>query len=90
MRTTDKTAEQQEFRTTLEELVRQKAYVRVQYYSDINEFFSVKALLKTIATRNGQEYLELATGLEVPVSKLVRIADKPAPGYDTDYFKCDI
>ncbi|TXK50492.1 hypothetical protein FVR03_04735 [Pontibacter qinzhouensis] len=90
MSTTDKTAEVQQFRTALEELVRQKVYVRVQYHSEIGEFMNVRALLKQLTTTAGVDYLELATGETIPLSKLVRVGDTPAPGYDTEYFKCDI
>ena len=90
MNTSETTQEIQAYRALLEELVEQHAYMRVQYYSEINEFFSVKGLMKAIVTKAGQDYLVLATGLEIPISQIVRVGDKPAPGYDTDYFKCDI
>ncbi|MFT2008026.1 hypothetical protein ACMA1I_05065 [Pontibacter sp. 13R65] len=90
MNPSEKETQEQEFREVLQEMVQQKVYVRVQYHSEIGEFLAARALLKELKTTDGGENLILATGEEIPLSRLVRVGDKPAPGYDTEYFKCDI
>ncbi|WP_242919972.1 hypothetical protein [Pontibacter liquoris] len=78
------------FKDALEELIAQKAYVRIQYFSDIREFLTRNALLKELHKAPDGEYLHLATGEEIRLDRIVRIGDRPAPGYDEDYFKCDV
>lgn len=74
----------------LKALADKRAGVRLQYYTDIREFITQFATLKELATRGEEEYLVLANGEEVRLDRIVRIDDKPAPGYDEDYFQCDI
>jgi len=74
----------------LKTLVARRAGVRLQYYTDIREFITQFATLKELETREGEEYLVLASGEEVRLDRIVRVDDKPAPGYEEDYFKCDI
>lgn len=78
------------FWALLEDLVAKRPFIRIQYYSDIREFLSVTAVPKKLFERNGEPYLRLATGEEIRLDRLVRLGDKPAPGYGEDYFKCDI
>jgi Rho-binding antiterminator len=70
--------------------VRAKKAVRIQYSTDINEFITTVAIIKNISEKEGATYMELSSGEEVRLDRIVRIDDKPAPGYDTGYFACDI
>lgn len=67
-----------------------RPFIRIQYYSDIREFFTVTAVPKELFERNGEPYLRLATGEEIRLDRLVRVGNTPAPGYSDDFFKCDI
>ncbi|PRY08840.1 Rho-binding antiterminator [Pontibacter ummariensis] len=78
------------FYELLQDLTSKKAYIRVQYYTDLHELINVTTVTKELIEKEGAEYLLLATGKEVRLDRLVRVGDNPAPGYDEAYFKCDI
>ncbi|MHC2992912.1 hypothetical protein OB13_15490 [Pontibacter sp. HJ8] len=79
-----------DFREELEAQVAKRAAARLQYYSDIREFITLHATLKELVTKGTEEYLVLTTGEEVRLDRIVRVNDRPAPGYDEDFFKCDL
>ncbi len=79
-----------DFRSKINELIEQRKSVRIQYYTDINEFISITALIKTLYQKEAVSYITLSNGEEIGLDKVVRIGDLPAPGYDKDYFACDI
>ncbi len=78
------------FRDELAALVAKRAAARIQFFSDIREFLTLHATFKDLVQKEDGEYLVLTTGEEIRLDRLVRIGDKPAPGYDEDYFKCDL
>jgi Rho-binding antiterminator len=78
------------FREELEALVAKRAAARLQFYTDIREFITLHATLKALVTKGAEEYLVLTTGEEVRLDRIVRVNDRPAPGYDEDFFKCDL
>lgn len=71
-------------------LADKRAGVRIQFYTDIHEFITSHATLKEFMVQDNEEYLVLTTGEEIRLDRIVRIGDRPAPGYDEEYFKCDI
>jgi Rho-binding antiterminator len=77
------------FRDELQALVAKRAAARIQFYTAIHEFMTRHATLKELVVKADGEYLVLTTGEEIRLDRLVRIGDRPAPGYDEDYFKCD-
>jgi Rho-binding antiterminator len=78
------------YRTQIEAFVSARKSVRIQYFSDIQEFITRVAIIKKVYEKEGAAYMELSSGDEIRLDKIVRIEDKPAPGYDTNYFACDI
>lgn len=78
------------FHQELQKLVAKRAGTRIQFYTAIHEFMTLHATLKELITKDDAEYLVLTTGEEIRLDRIVRIGDRPAPGYDEDYFKCDI
>ncbi|WP_347158852.1 hypothetical protein [Pontibacter chitinilyticus] len=79
-----------DFQQAIEALVAAQAYEHIQYFSDIHEFFTTRAILRELRTQDEAAYLILATGEAIRLDRLVRIGDLSAPGYDEDYFKCDL
>lgn len=78
------------FQDKLKALVAKRAAARLQYYTDIHEFITQHATLKELVTRGEEEFLVLTTGEEIRLDRIVRVGDLPAPGYDEDFFKCDM
>ena len=74
----------------IESFVKQRKSVRIQYFTDINEFITKVSIIKNLFEKEGVQYMELSAGDEIRLDKIVRIEDKPAPGYDKNYFACDI
>ncbi|MEJ8803879.1 hypothetical protein [Pontibacter sp. H249] len=77
------------YRQMIKEMTENRTSARIQFYSDINEFLTLHGTFKEIEDREGEEYLVLTTGEEVRLDRIVRIGDKPAPGYDESFFQCD-
>jgi Rho-binding antiterminator len=78
------------FYDTLQALVAKRAGVRLQFYSDIGEFITLHTTLKELVRKDEAEYLVLTTGEEVRLDRVVRVDDIPAPGYNEEFFKCDL
>lgn len=74
----------------VEEKVRARAYVKVQYFTDIREFITVTSVAKVWLEKEGTKYLVLATGEEIRQDLIVRVDDAVAPQYkDIMDFTCD-
>jgi len=80
-----------EFKAVVQELVAQGKYSRVQYFSAINEFLTIRTKLKNLQTEQDGEFLQLATGENIRLDQIYRLDDHVNPGYQ-DYFNssCDI
>lgn len=62
-------------------------FVRLDYFTDLREFIRTDALTKAIVDIDGVEHLELATGEQIPLDRVIRIdghLSPKYPGYD-DY-----
>lgn len=62
-------------------------FVRLHYFTDLREFIKIDALTKAIVTIDGVEHLELATGEQIPLDRVIRVDGHMSPrypGYD-DY-----
>ena len=62
-------------------------FVRLDYFTDLREFIRTDALTKSMANIDGVDYLELATGEQIPLDRVIRIdghLSPKYPGYD-DY-----
>ncbi len=71
-------------------IVKQSEFVRLQYITEINEFITTNQVAKEILTKNDADYLLLGNGEEIRLDRIVRFNNNPAPGYDENYFKCDL
>ena len=78
-----------DYHTVLEHFATLGSFCRIQYYTAINEFITVQAVIKDLYTKENEEFMELSTGTVIRLDKIVRVNDKPAPQYGDDYFKCD-
>ena len=76
------------FREELLAYVANGKYVSIQYFSDIREYLSTRAVLKEIYFRDNADYLLLSSGIEIRLDRIVRVEGNPAPGFQ-DYFACE-
>ncbi|MFD2573687.1 hypothetical protein ACFSUS_23815 [Spirosoma soli] len=68
-------------------LIPLKKFVRLDYFTELREFIRTDALTKAISEKDGVDYLELATGEQIPLERVIRIDGHLSPrypGYD-DY-----
>ncbi len=56
-------------------------FVRLEYLTDLNEFIKTDALIKQLVSENGIEQLELATGDNIPLDKVVSVSGHLSPRY---------
>ena len=75
------------FREELISYADKRVYISLQYFSDIREYLSTKAIIKEIYARDNAEYVVLNTGEEIRIDRIIRVEGKPAPGFE-DYFAC--
>ncbi|MDQ4139305.1 MAG: hypothetical protein M3142_02155 [Bacteroidota bacterium] len=75
------------FREELLTYAENRKYVSIQYFTDIREYMSTRAVIKEIHSENGEEFLLLNTGEEIRLDRVIRVEGKPAPGFE-DYFAC--
>jgi len=62
-------------------------FVRLDYFTDLREFIRTDAMTKAIVPIDGIDHLELATGEQIPLDRVIRIDGHLSPrypGYD-DY-----
>ena len=78
------------YRTEIETFIKERKSVRIQYFTDINEFITKVAIIKKIVEKEEAEYIDLSGGEDIRLDKIVRIEDKPALEYNKEYIACDI
>lgn len=62
-------------------------FVRLHYFTHLREFIKIDALTKAIVNIDGVDHLEIATGEQIPLDRVIRIdghLSPKYPGYD-DY-----
>ena len=83
MNTTSAPLTDAEFRS----LIPLNKFVRLDYFTDLREFIRTDAMTKALVEKDGVEHLELATGEQIPLDRVIRIDGHLSPhypGYD-DY-----
>jgi len=66
----------------------QKKFVRVEFLTDLHEYYKRDALIKTVETRPDGEYLTLAAGDEIRLDRIISVGGVLSPhfpGYDSTY-----
>jgi Rho-binding antiterminator len=67
-----------------------KIYCKIQYFSEIDEFITLNAVIKDIYTKNKEEFMLLATGEIIRLDKIVSVNEFISPQYtDIQDFTCD-
>ena len=56
-------------------------FVRLEYLTDLSEFIKTDVTIKQLFSRNGVEYLELATGDVVLLDRVISVSGKLSPRY---------
>ena len=79
------------FQDEINAFAKRKEYIKIQYFSDIHEYITRMAVIKKVyLNESNEQFIELNIGDIVRVDKIVRINDRPAPGYfGIDDFTCD-
>lgn len=79
-----------DFCKIIEAAVAAKRYIKIHYYTDIREYISKMAVASEVFSKDGEEYLRLASGEEIRLDHIARIDDDIAPPYAGLYeFSCD-
>ncbi|WP_040005837.1 hypothetical protein [Fibrisoma limi] len=70
------------YRTYLNDLVRKRSYVKVQYFTELHELITLNALVVSLPTEGNDPMVVLSTGDRIPLPKLVSAGGKFAPNYE--------
>ena len=73
----------------LEAAAIKKEYSRIHYFSEIHELLKVDAIIRGFFIREGAEYMQLNTGQEIRLDKIVGINGVYAPGSGFDDLSCE-
>lgn len=86
----NKSANTNTFEQYLEESILQKKYIKLQYFTDIQEFITTMTIIKEKVKNDNGSFISTTSGEEVPLDKIVRIDTIYAPKYaHIDDFSCD-
>lgn len=86
----DKAANNNTFEQYLEEVIQQKKYIKLQYFTDIQEFITVMTIIIDNQNNDNGNFLSTTSGEEVQLDKVVKIDTIYAPKYaHIDDFSCD-
>jgi Rho-binding antiterminator len=78
------------FYTILQDLVARQKYCRVQYFTSLHEFITVRTVVKELVSEAGEEYLVLLNGEKIRLDRIYSVADNFAPGFENYHeFSCD-
>ena len=77
------------FYDILEANATRKRYVRIQYFSDLQEFLTVDAIIRDLYVCDKVEYMLLSSGEEIRLDRLVSVDGKVVPGQGFDSISCE-
>ena len=77
------------FYDELEAAAKQKKRVALQYFNDLRQLCMESEVIDTFFIRDKIEFMRLKSGEEIRLDHIIRLDNKPAPGY-ADYpdFSC--
>ena len=77
------------FYDELEAAATQKKRVTLQYFNDLRQLCMESGVIDTFFIRDKVEFMRLKSGEEIRLDHIIRLDNKPAPGY-ADYpdFNC--
>lgn len=78
---------QESYIDMLRSLIAIRKYVKIFYYTDLNELLSVTSILTELRNGPDGDSVVLASGEVIPVAKLVNVNAVYAPGQE-DYADC--
>lgn len=73
----------------LEAFATQKRFIRIQYFTVINEFQTVDAIIKDFYIKDGFEYMLLSNGIEIRLDLLISADNQFVPGKGFDGISCE-
>lgn len=64
-------------------------YIRIQYFSEIQEFLTVDAIIKDLYIKDKAEYMLLSNGSEIRLDRLISADGELVPGKGFDGISCE-
>jgi len=81
---------QESYSEFLLSLVEKKVYAKIEYVTEIHEFYRKASIIKEIKRdKEGKDYLVLASGEEIRLDRLKRVEGELPPAIDGGYFHCE-
>ncbi len=77
------------FYDVLEANATKKRYIRIHYFSDIQEFLTIDAIIKDLYVKEKVEYMLLNTGDEIRLDRLISVDGQTLPGSGFSGISCD-
>lgn len=70
------------FASYLSDLVQQRQYVKVQYFTELHELITLNALLARLDKNDKDQLVVLSSGEQIPLSRLVSVGGQFSPNYE--------
>ncbi|PQA57002.1 hypothetical protein [Siphonobacter curvatus] len=77
------------FASYLEDLIQQRQYVKVQYFSDLHELITLDALFVKLSDPGDGALALLSSGEQIAVSQLASAGGRFAPAYQGYELYCE-
>ncbi len=77
------------FRKYIKELIQERRYLKVQYFTDLRELITLDTILFKLDGQAPEEKVFLATGDQVDVTKLVSAGGRFSPLYREYHLYCE-
>lgn len=72
------------FRVVINNLIKNKEYLLINYKSDIGEYLGTTAIISNMDDIK----IMTNTGIEIPLKDIVRVGEHTAPGYQVNDYRC--
>ncbi len=73
----------------LEVAATMKKYSRIHYFSEIHELLKIDAIIRDFFVKDGAEFMQLNTGEQIRLDRIVGINGVYAPGSGFDDLSCE-
>jgi hypothetical protein len=71
-----------DYRTYLDDLVKRRSYVKVQYFTELHELITLNTLIVSLTMEGSDLIVVLSTGDRIPLPKLVSAGGEFSPHYE--------
>ncbi|WP_234736247.1 hypothetical protein [Tellurirhabdus bombi] len=62
-------------------VAQQKKFVRIEFLTDLQEYYKKDAVIREVTTEDGEEYISLASGEKLRLDRVISVGGTTSPGF---------